>query len=770
MSTRSHGALLVSTALSCLLTLPVRAQLVAAASPRPIEQVLITGARAGVDAYSLPATVESVTAARLAETTTVLTAEDALKYMPSIVVRRRHIGDTQAPIATRTSGVGASARSLVYADGVLLSALIGNNNSFASPRWGMVAPEEIARVDVIYGPFSALYPGNAIGAVVEITTRMPQMFEASGRIAASRQSFRQYGTKGTYPAYELGAFLGDRAGRLAWALSLNHLDSESQPLAYVTALVPASPRAGGTPVSGAFAALNRTGAPIVVIGAGGFEHQLQDTLHLKLSYDLAPHVTASYSAGLFLHADDAAVETYLRDAAGLPVYAGSVNIAGASIAIPASAFSNNLYRRDDLHWMQSLALKSQGDGGWDWDATAVLYRFAKDRQRNPTVALPLPAGGGAGTIMALDGTGWATLDARAIWRPRGADGAQELSFGAHGDRATLNSRRFATSDWRHGPDDALAGAAAGRTETLALWLQDKWRFAPDLTATLGVRGESWRATDGFNYSASPALSVQQPERSATNLSPKASLQWQPDGFWRVTASYGGAYRFPTVSELYQTVTTGAVLSVPNPDLTPEHAHSAELALMHMTDSGMARLSLFHETIFNALLSQSAPLLPGSTTLFNYVQNVDEVRSRGMELSLQQNDVLVDGLELFGSVTYVDSEIRRDTAFPAAIGKQTPQVPRWRATVGATWRPNDALSLTLAARYSTRVYANIDNSDSVTHTYQGFDPYLVLDARALYRVDAHWSVAAGVDNLTNRKYFLFHPFPQRAFTAELNYAY
>jgi len=36
----------------------------------------------------------------------------------------------------------------------------------------------------------------------------------------------------------------------------------------------------------------------------------------------------------------------------------------------------------------------------------------------------------------------------------------------------------------------------------------------------------------------------------------------------------------------------------------------------------------------------------------------------------------------------------------------------------------------------------------------------MDARANYRVSARWSVAAGVDNLLNRKYFLFHPFPQR----------
>ena len=97
--------------------------------------------------YQLPATTESVTAAQMAETINVMNTEDALKYLPSLIVRKRNFGDQQSPLATRTSGLGQSARSLIYADGFLLSSLIGNNNSSASPRWALVAPEEIERID-----------------------------------------------------------------------------------------------------------------------------------------------------------------------------------------------------------------------------------------------------------------------------------------------------------------------------------------------------------------------------------------------------------------------------------------------------------------------------------------------------------------------------------------------------------------------------------------------------------------------------------------------
>src|SRR5207248_3122944 len=130
---------------------------------------------------------------------------------------------------------------LIYADGVLLSSLIGNNNTTASPRWSMVTPQEIARIDVLYGPFSAAYPGNSIGAVVNITTRLPDHLEASASAGTSLQTFGQYGTTRDLPAYRIGGTIGDRTGPLAWFVSADHVDSKSQPLAYVTVIGTANP-------------------------------------------------------------------------------------------------------------------------------------------------------------------------------------------------------------------------------------------------------------------------------------------------------------------------------------------------------------------------------------------------------------------------------------------------------------------------------------------------------------------------------------------------
>src|SRR5262249_46534121 len=335
---------------------------------------------------------------------------------------------------------------------------------------------------------------------------------------------------------------------------------------------------------------------------------------------------------------------------------------------------------------------------------------------------------------------------------------------------------YATTDWINGSPGAITSNSLGKTRTNALWLQDAWRFAPLYRLTVGARYESWRAYDGLNFSAAPASSVSQPAITSSKFSPKASLTWEPSTPWQLTPSYGTPYRFPTVSELYQAVTVAGVIFTPNPNLRPERAYSGELALEYLMEKGRIRLSLFQENLTDALISQNSTI-PGTNTIGSSVQNIDKIRSRGLELAAQKSDVGLRGLDLSGSVTYVDSTIRSDPNFRNAAGvltdvrgKYTPNIPMLKATALATYRYDYRWSGALGARYSDRVWATIDNTDINPHTYQGFEQFFVLDARLNYQFDKTARASIGVDNLNNRKCFLFHPFPQRTLLAELRVSY
>ena len=62
-----------------------------------------------------------------------------------------------------------------------------------------------------------------------------------------------------------------------------------------------------------------------------------------------------------------------------------------------------------------------------------------------------------------------------------------------------------------------------------------------------------------------------------------------------------------------------------------------------------------------------------------------------------------------------------TTGTTAVGKHVPNIPAWRATLGATYRPNDCWAFTAAMRYSSKQYSTLDNTDTVRNVFQSFDP-------------------------------------------------
>jgi iron complex outermembrane receptor protein len=264
-----------------------------AAPVRNVGVVTITGGRQPATLPTqIPATMEGVTREQLARTVNATDSEDALKYLPSLLVRKRYIGDyNHAILSSRASGTGNSARSAVYADGILLSNYLGNGVGGLSfpPRWSMVTPEEIERVDVMYGPFSAAFPGNSVGAVVVYATRMPRGFEVHAKVGTTIQPFTLYNTDGTFRAWEIGASVGDKAGAFSWLLNFNHSNSHGQPLTFATRLLSSGTAgAAGTPVTGAVLDANNANQPWYVLGTGTEYRTKQDHFKAKLAYDITP--------------------------------------------------------------------------------------------------------------------------------------------------------------------------------------------------------------------------------------------------------------------------------------------------------------------------------------------------------------------------------------------------------------------------------------------------------------------------------------------------
>lgn len=739
--------------------------------------VTVTGGPPSSLPTQIPTTLESIAREQIDTSINATDSEDALKYFPSLLVRKRYIGDyNHAILSSRASGTGNSARSVVYADGILLSNFLGNgiNSINFPPRWGLVTPEEIERVDVMYGPFSAAYPGNSVGAVVDYVTRMPTKLEGHAKIGYSVQPFDLYGTHDTYRAWQASASIGSKAGDWSYWINVHRTDSESQPLGFASRVVSAGTAGGaGTPVSGAVPGRNTANQPIWYLGHGTQYHTVQDHAKIKVAYDFSPTLRAAYTFGSWQNTATNRPRSYLTNAAGAPVTSGPINIGGRSYAALTGA---DLALQDEklTHYMHGLSLKSYTQGSWDWEVSASLYDYAKDHKRQNAASNTPPAAlsGGAGTLADAGDTGWATFAARGTWRPAGTQGAHVVDFGFQQAQYRL---AFVTSnipgDWRHDAPGTLASEVGGRTRLQALWAQDTWRIASDWKAVLGLRAERWTAEDGRTriLGATPAIDTRWPARSDSSASPKAALswQWKPDTVLK--ASLGRAVRYPTVAELYGATATANSQYINDPNLKPERSWTSELSLEKDLGSALARLTYFTEDTRDALYSQTLFDAAANRNV-SRVQNVGRIATQGLEAAFTGNDVFTRGLDLQASLTYARSVIKENAGFVAVpgdtIGKRQPNIPRWRASALASYRWTPAWTTSIGARYSDRQFRTLDNADVNGNTYFGVSRFFVVDVRARWQLSKTVAAAFGIDNLNNDKYWNFHPYPQRTFVAEL----
>jgi iron complex outermembrane receptor protein len=261
------------------------------------------------------------------------------------------------------------------------------------------------------------------------------------------------------------------------------------------------------------------------------------------------------------------------------------------------------------------------------------------------------------------------------------------------------------------------------------------------------------------------------QRSENFISPKLALsyEWMSDTVLK--ASVGRAVRMPTVSELYGATSTTNSQYINDPNLKPEKSVTLELSAEKDFGNGALRFTFFRENTQDSLYSQTTFDSVANKNV-SRVQNIGRILTNGLEVAYNGTDVVKKGLDLSGSITYADSVIKENTGFVAVagdtIGKQQPNIPKWRATALASYRLDQHWSASLGARYSGVQFRTLNNGDVNGYTYQGVSEYFTTDVRVRYVVNKQWTASVGIDNLNNYQYWNFHPYPNRSYVAELKF--
>ena len=741
------------------------------ASDKLIESITVTGARQRVE-LDVPAPVASKTFEQL-RTQNLVNPEDALKYLPNLTIRKRYIGDRNALIGGRSFSTLQAPRGLVLMDGYLLSNFLGR---FDAPRWNMISPEEIERVDVLYGPFSALYPGNSIGTTVEVRTRRPEARELSVRTTAFGENFDQYGASDDYSGFQGSAFFGDRFDNGAWfTLAANRQDSTGHPMQYFTVAANGAgqfPTVPGTvtptPVTGVVFDRDPFGNRRAVFGAnaGAIDHTIQNQWKLRGGYALTDWLEAEGFVAEWTNDTENEDRTFMRDASGQPVWDGVVVADGLTFKVPAAAFAPST--RDERHRQFGTTLRTTNGTGWNGSIVFSQYRILEDSTLQAERPDPLAAAGGPGTNSERDGTGWHTFELQGVYTPSAGDwthGAHTLAFGYHRNDYRLESPVFRNEEnWRSRAGE-LVQNARGETSLQALYAQDAWELTDRWALTLGVRYEDWEASDGLQFvkGLQPQL---YPSRNLRKWSPKASLAFKPDSDWQVRLSAGRGVRFPTVAELFMGTVTSTQISVNDPNLAPEVSDALDLSVEYLPAFGRVRVSLFQDDVRDTIWNQVNVLVFPSV---NTVQNVDRVRTRGVETAFTIDRVGIDTLSVEGSLAYASSRILQNDNHPDYVGNRWPRVPDWRGTLQAVWRPTPSWLASLGFRYSGKTFGRLENDDFNGDTFGGISQVHAFDGRVAYTTANGMELAVGIDNITNDRAYQSHPYPSRTAFAEVRWS-
>jgi iron complex outermembrane receptor protein len=179
-----------------------------AAEASPLKDIVITATRVAMPAFDVPASISDVPATELRRDALGINLADDIGSVPGLLARNRNNYAQDQQISIR--GIGASStfgvRGVrIYQDGIPQTGPDGQ---------GQVSQfnlDSAQRIEVLRGPFSALY-GNSSGGVIQI-------FTADGKAPGEVRTDVGYGSFDTFRA---GVDASDAVGPLAYNVDFTH--------------------------------------------------------------------------------------------------------------------------------------------------------------------------------------------------------------------------------------------------------------------------------------------------------------------------------------------------------------------------------------------------------------------------------------------------------------------------------------------------------------------------------------------------------------------
>lgn len=706
-----------------------------------MEEIVVTATRTKKAVEDAPGSVAIMTKKDI-EKKQAITPTDVLDSMPGVFTSPptgKGMMDSMGGSIT-LRGIPSGARSLILIDGLPV-----NDAYSGGVIWHQVEPADMEQIEVVKGPFSSLYGGNAMSGVVNIITRMPEKREASIKAGYGSAFDRDTGLRDVFTSY---VSVGDKLiDKLSLFASYGYKHTNGYPTDLV--LTTSQPTAGISGYS-AIPATSASGSKRYLIGDKGATSHRHDNLNVKAAFDASSNSKITFGMMRFIDKwENGEPESYLRNASGNQVWSYGASVRESSFLANSGEVARNLYNLGLETELAETKIKlllgylDQNNYWWNTPGSSATinegagkYSEAPTETYNADLQFTTP------------------LLKRHL-----------LTYGLSFKAGWTDVTESSLTNWTNkDTTGALSYEAKGRDRTIAVFFQDEISLHEKLTAYVGFREDWWETFDG--YIAQPGIAGYPKfyeSRSASSFSPKAALVFKPFEKTILRASAGQAFRAPGLYDLYRTTTyQSGVTYASNPDLKPEKITSWEAGVEQKLWKGAKiKATYFENYISDMIYSKNT-----TATQVDKV-NAGKARNRGVELEAEQR--LDNWLRFYANLTLTDSRITENIASPSSVDKEMTYVPRFMLNVGGDFEKGP-FTFSLVGRYRSKQYGTDSNTDTVGNVYGVYDDFFTADAKAAYRLTSWAKISFAVTNLLDREYYSYSLAPGRCWFAELTLTY
>jgi len=712
----SHLAKVVSAALLSMGSIGVFAQEI-----DEIERIEVSVSRIQANVNEIPVSI-SVIGKEEIERLVPNKLSDLLRYLPGINVEKSSGRYGDANINIR--GVGGN-RVLVIKDGVVMPEGFGSMG--ISQGRGNFDPFNLQQVEILKGPASALYGSNALGGVVLMTSADPQSL-----LADNDGKTRQSVNTGYFSQDERYRFGTTVVGKVAGGFGLIQAQHQGFKASDINSDFVVNPKDGES-----------------------------NNLLIKWKYDEGEDHRVELLADYFKQDADNTLNTNIGPIKGPP---------GSKVTMSTADDQSTVFRAGIKHQIFSVGFADKVQ--WQLDYQSSNFKQYEQEQvqaakRNDPTSLAI-------NTIEFE---WEEFKQKQL----GFNVLVEKEWGSHHllmgvDLLTKSLSRPVYIEKK----DLIAGTATNVVKGYSYpaksfpdaditqygaFVQDHFQFSDDVKIVSGIR------YDYFENNPKPDQAYQNFNRANAStkkfsdkaISPHLGLVWNLSQETSLFTNYSTGFRAPPIAQQYKSKSILIPVPgvpheiIPNNDLSSENSRGVELGLRWNNQLASLEVSAYHNSYKDFIDSktigyrEAPPIFVGRTAIRQIqYQNVSEVTIKGLEINgnLLLDQFLPQGWsgDVKATLSIIDGENSSDGSGLNSVSPNS-------GVIGISLKPNTNWSMD----WNIRGVAKADDAEPLTRhgrPLPAFEPagYSVQDLSVRYKPNSQLSLALGIYNLTDKKYW------------------